>query len=83
MNAWLWIAAGLVLAVVPLAAVAALRGAADGLVALELAAVLTPVALLLISEGTNREPFGDLALVAAVVSFAGSLAYLRFLERIR
>jgi multisubunit Na+/H+ antiporter MnhF subunit len=83
MNAWLWIAAGLVVAVVPLAAVAVRGGVADGLVALELAGTMTCAALLLISEGTQRQPFGDLAIVLAVVAAVGTLAYLRFLERVR
>jgi len=82
-NVWLWIAAGLTLALVPLALVAVRGSAADGIVALELGGVLTAVALLLVSEGTNRQPFGDLALILAVVSFGGALAFVRFLERTR
>ena len=34
--------------------------------------------LLLVAEGTHRQPFGDLALVLGAVSFAGALGYLRF-----
>jgi len=41
------------------------------------------LALLLIAQGTNRQPFGDLALVLAVVSFVGAIAYLRFVEAFR
>ena len=41
------------------------------------------LALLLISQGTGRQPFGDLALVLAVVSFVGAIAYLRFVEAFR
>jgi multisubunit Na+/H+ antiporter MnhF subunit len=41
------------------------------------------LALLLIAQGTNRRPFGDLALVLAVVSFVGAIAYLRFVEAFR
>jgi multicomponent Na+:H+ antiporter subunit F len=37
--------------------------------------------LLLLAAGTGREPFFDLAIVSAVLTFAGSLAYARFLER--
>ena len=49
--------------------------------ALELAGVIAPLVLLLMAEGFHRQPFADLALVLAFLSFAGSLAYARFLER--
>ena len=41
------------------------------------------MALLLVARGTDREPFADLALVLAVVSFVGAIAYLRFVEVLR
>ena len=41
------------------------------------------LALLLVAQGTGRQPFGDLALVLAVVSFVGAVAYLRFVEAFR
>ena len=81
MSVWLAAAAVLVAMLVPLAAVAALGAPDDGLVALELASVLTTVALLLMAVGLGREILGDLALVLAVGSFAGSLAYAVLLER--
>jgi multisubunit Na+/H+ antiporter MnhF subunit len=37
--------------------------------------------LLLLAQGTHRQPFFDLAIVSAVLSFAGGLAFARFLER--
>ena len=51
------------------------------LVALELASTLVTLVLVLLAAGTNREPLMDLALVSAFLSFAGSLAFARFLER--
>ena len=83
MNAWLWAAAVLAAALLAPLWVAIRRPLLDGIVALEAAGANATLVLLAVAEGTKREPFGDLALVAAVVSFAGSLAYLRFLERIR
>jgi multisubunit Na+/H+ antiporter MnhF subunit len=53
----------------------------DGLVALELATVLSTVELMLLAQGTHRQPFIDLALVLAVMAFIGSLAFARLLER--
>jgi multicomponent Na+:H+ antiporter subunit F len=53
----------------------------DGLVALNLGGTIATLALLLLAEATQRQPFFDLAVVSAVLSFAGGLAYARFLER--
>jgi multicomponent Na+:H+ antiporter subunit F len=78
---WLVSAAVLVAMLVPLAALAAFGTPDDGLVALELASVLVTVALLLMAVGLDRQILGDLALVLAVGSFAGSLAYAVLLER--
>ena len=36
--------------------------------------------LLLLAEGFQRQPFTDLALILAVLSFVGSLVFLRFME---
>ena len=83
MNGWLWAAAALVAALVPLALLCVRLPAPEGVVAIEAAGVDAVLALLLIAQGTNRQPFGDLALVLAVVSFVGSIAYLRFVEAFR
>jgi multisubunit Na+/H+ antiporter MnhF subunit len=77
-NEWLWAAAVLTVAVAALAVVAVRRPLLEGLVALEAASATATLVLLLIAEGTRRQPFGDLALVMGVVSFAGAIAFLRF-----
>jgi multicomponent Na+:H+ antiporter subunit F len=51
------------------------------LVVLELASALVVLVLLLLAAGYHRSTYVDVALVFAVVSFAGSLVYARFLER--
>lgn len=53
----------------------------DGLVALNFGGTIATLVLLLLAQATQRQPFFDLALVSAVLSFAGGLAYARFLER--
>jgi multisubunit Na+/H+ antiporter MnhF subunit len=53
----------------------------DGLVALNLGGTIATLVLMLLAEATRRPPFFDLAVVSAVLSFAGGLAYARFLER--
>jgi multisubunit Na+/H+ antiporter MnhF subunit len=82
-NGWLWAATALVAALLPLLAVAARRPALEGIVALEVAGMVTAVALVLLSEGTNRQGFADLGIAVGIMSFAGSLAFLRFVERAR
>jgi multisubunit Na+/H+ antiporter MnhF subunit len=77
-NAWLWAAAALTAAIAAPVWVAIRRPLLDGIVALQAAGANATLVLLLIAEGTKREPFGDLALVLAVTSFAGGLAFLRF-----
>ena len=83
MNEWLWAAAALTVGVGALVAVALRRPLLEGIVALEAAGANTVLVLLLVAEGTDRQPFGDLALVLAVTSFAGALAFLRFSRRLR
>ncbi|HWK27585.1 MAG TPA: MrpF/PhaF family protein [Solirubrobacter sp.] len=78
MNVWLWAAAVLTAALAAPAWVAIRRPLLDAIVALEAAGSTATLVLLLIAVGTNREPFGDLALVLALTSFAGTLAFLRF-----
>jgi multisubunit Na+/H+ antiporter MnhF subunit len=75
-------AALLGLAVVLLWAVAARRPPLEGLIGLEVSGNTSAVALLLLSEGTGREAFADLALAVGLLSFVGALAFLRVLARI-
>ncbi|UGS38361.1 monovalent cation/H+ antiporter complex subunit F [Capillimicrobium parvum] len=83
MNAWLWAAAILGAALVPLAIAAALRPPRGGVTALEAAGADAVLVLLLLAEGTKSQSFATLALVAAVTGFVGGVAFLHFLERVR
>jgi multicomponent Na+:H+ antiporter subunit F len=53
----------------------------DALVALELTGVIQTTILLLLAEGFHRTALFDPALVLAVMTFVGSLAYARLMER--
>ncbi|HEX4760997.1 MAG TPA: monovalent cation/H+ antiporter complex subunit F [Thermoleophilaceae bacterium] len=81
MNEWLLAAIVLLVALVPCGLVTVFRSPMDGLVALELAGVIDTTILIVLSQGFQRQPFIDLALVAAVLSFVGSIAFARFMER--
>lgn len=81
MNVYLLAATVLLASTAPLIVLAVRAAASRGLVALELSTTIVTLVLLLIAQGTHRQPFFDLALVSAVLSFTGSLAFARFLER--
>jgi multisubunit Na+/H+ antiporter MnhF subunit len=83
MNQWLWAAAVLAALLIPVVAVSLRRSVADGLVALEFGGTVCAVALLLLSEGRHRQGFVDLALILAVASLIGGVAFIRFLDRMR
>lgn len=76
-------AAGAVLGLglVPCALSCLRPGPMRAVIALEVAGVVAAMALLVLSVEFRRQPFADLGLVLAVLSFAGALAFLRHLER--
>jgi multisubunit Na+/H+ antiporter MnhF subunit len=79
-NVWLIAALALLPGVLACLVVCTLARPLASLVALELAGALSSVELLLLAEGTHRQPFVDLALVLSVMAFIGSLAFARLLE---
>lgn len=81
MNEWLVAATALIVGLGPCLALCLAGKPVDGLVALELAGILTTAALLLLAEGLHRQSFVDLAVVFALLNFAGGLAFARMLER--
>jgi multisubunit Na+/H+ antiporter MnhF subunit len=81
MNEWEIAAAALGAAVVPCLAVCALTGAVRALVAFELTGTLVASALMLLSEGFHRQPFVDLALLLALLSVIGAMAFARLMEK--
>jgi multicomponent Na+:H+ antiporter subunit F len=81
MNAWLIAATVLLTGLVPCLWIAMRGSIVSALVALELASTITTLTLLIIAQGLRRDPFLDLALVSAILSFIGALTFARFLER--
>ncbi len=80
-SAYLIAAAVMLASLAPLIVFAVSAEPPDGLVALNVGGDIATLVLLLLAAGTGREPFFDLAVVSAVLSFAGGLAYARFMER--
>jgi multicomponent Na+:H+ antiporter subunit F len=83
MNEWEIAAAVLTAALIPCGAVCLRASFAEGVVGVQLSATLAGLALLVLAEGEGRQPFATLALVLVILSFAGTLVFLRFLERQR
>ena len=81
MNAWLAGATALCAGLVPCAWVCLrARDHFDRLVALEMAAMLVSLAMVLLAEEMGRPLFLDLGLALALLSFGGGLVFARFLE---
>jgi multisubunit Na+/H+ antiporter MnhF subunit len=80
-NVWLWFAAAFLLVLVP-CGIRAIRGTTfDRLLGLQLGGVVAALALVLLGEGFRRSIYVDLGLVLGALSFVGTLAFVRFLER--
>jgi multicomponent Na+:H+ antiporter subunit F len=81
MNEWEIAAVVLAGLMVPCLGVCVLAGATDALAAVEVASTLLASALMVLSEGFHRQPFVDLAVVFALLSIIGALAFARLMER--
>jgi multicomponent Na+:H+ antiporter subunit F len=79
-NAWLVGAAAFLVLLFPAGLLSMTGGVMERVVAMQLASTLGTLALVLLAEGFDRDVYFDLAVVMAVVSFAGTLFYLRSLE---
>ncbi|HEY1511336.1 MAG TPA: monovalent cation/H+ antiporter complex subunit F [Solirubrobacteraceae bacterium] len=80
MNEWEIAAAVLTVAILPCVGVCVFCTAGSALAALEVSSVLATTALIALAEGFHRQPFIDLALILAVLSVVGSLAFARLME---
>jgi multisubunit Na+/H+ antiporter MnhF subunit len=80
-NAFLWAATALVALELPLLLFAERAPRFDALVAVEAAASIWTLALVLLAQGFHRPAYTVLGLVAAVLTFAGSMVFVRFFER--
>jgi multisubunit Na+/H+ antiporter MnhF subunit len=80
-NPWLLAATVLLLGLVACMLVAARGGRLDALVAAQMAAVVVAMAILLMAVGFDRALYADAAVLIALLSFAGGMAFVRFLQR--
>lgn len=80
MNAWYIAAAVLPAGLLGPLWVAARRPALDGVIALQVAATIAALELVVLGEAMRRQTLMGLGLVLATVSWPGTLAFLRYLQ---
>lgn len=81
MNIFHWGALLIAVGIAPCGYVAYRAGLFEGIVALQLAGQLATVSFLLTAAGSPRQSFASLAIVLAMASTAGTLFFVRYLER--
>ena len=81
MNLWELGAVILLGALLPCVAICLRAGAGSALAALEITGTVVTTVLMILSEAFVRQPFIDLAIVAALLTSVGSLAFARLMEQ--
>lgn len=81
MNVFLDAATALLVLELPLLLFAMRAPRLDALVAVDAAATIFTLALVLLAQGFHRSAYTVLGLVATVLTFAGSMVFVRFFER--
>ncbi|HZP72671.1 MAG TPA: monovalent cation/H+ antiporter complex subunit F [Gaiellaceae bacterium] len=81
MNVFLVAATALLALELPLLVFAMRASRLDALVAVDAGATIFTLALVLLAQGFHRSAYTVLGLVAAVLTFAGSMVFVRFFER--
>jgi multicomponent Na+:H+ antiporter subunit F len=80
-NVFLWTATALVLLELPLLGFAFFASRLDALSALQAAGGIWALALVSLAQGFHRSAYTILAVVAAVLTFAGGMVFVRFFEQ--
>ncbi|MFL5953387.1 MAG: monovalent cation/H+ antiporter complex subunit F [Gaiellaceae bacterium] len=81
MNVFLWASTALLALELPLLGYAFFARRIDGLVALQAAGSVWTLALVTLAQGFERPTYAFLAVVAAVLTFAGGMVFVRFFAR--
>jgi multisubunit Na+/H+ antiporter MnhF subunit len=80
-NVFLWAGAVLVLLELPLLLYASVSSRIDALAALQAGGAIFTLALMVLAQGFHRSAYTILSVVAAVLTFAGGMVFVRFFER--
>jgi multisubunit Na+/H+ antiporter MnhF subunit len=77
-NVFLWAGTLLIALELPLLGFVMLASRVDALAGLQAAGGLWAVALMLLAQGFHRSAYSILAVVAALLTFAGGMVFVRF-----
>jgi multisubunit Na+/H+ antiporter MnhF subunit len=80
-NVFLWAVTFLVLLQLPLLAFALCSSRIDALAAMQASGGIWTITLVLLAQGFQRSAYTILGVVAAVLTFAGGMVFVRFFER--
>jgi multisubunit Na+/H+ antiporter MnhF subunit len=80
-NVFLWAGAALIALLFPLLGYALVAPRLDALLAVQASSALFTLALALLAQGFHRSAYTFLAVVASVLTFAGTMVFVRFFER--
>jgi multisubunit Na+/H+ antiporter MnhF subunit len=80
-NAFLWAGTALVALELPLLLLASRAPRLDALAAVQAGSSVFALALVLLAQGFHRTAYTVLGLVAAVLTFGGSMVFVRFFEK--
>jgi len=81
MNVWLITALILLITLIPTTFVTFRRQALDRIIGMSLGGIIATFCLIALAVGTGRPVYVDVAMLVAFLSFAGAIAFARFLER--
>jgi len=80
-NVFLWAATALIALELPLLGYAAFAPRLSLVAALQAAGAVFTLALIALTQGLHRSAYSILAVVAALLTFAGRMVYVRFFDR--
>lgn len=81
MNAWLWSALLIALAILPCIWVMLFGSNMEALIALQCASTISLLVLLLLGEGLNRRCFIDISILLVLLGYPAGLLFAHFFER--
>jgi multicomponent Na+:H+ antiporter subunit F len=79
-NEWIVAGAGFAFLVLPAGLLAMRGGLFERVIAMQLASTFGTLALVVLAQGFERDVYFDLAVVTAVLSFVGTMFYLKIME---
>jgi multisubunit Na+/H+ antiporter MnhF subunit len=80
-NVFLWTASALVALELPLLAYAVVAPRLEAVVVIQAAGAVFTLALMCLAQGFHRSAYTIVAVVAALLTFAGGMVFVRFFER--